>query len=120
MRREGHTQTWPKSFAEIVRNPRNDPIRGKGGIDALVVARGHEQPERGVVTQSGVHREGRSDTPGIFRIEAEAADALRKRAVGWPSCIDRWTIRIGIQRRAGPEHSRVRNVEGWILWVAEN
>jgi len=55
--------------------------RGEGGIRGLVAAGGDEQTKGGVVAQAGIDSEGGCYSPGVFCVQAEAADALRKSAV---------------------------------------
>src|SRR5713101_7090163 len=84
------------------------------------MAGSREKTEGCVVTQAGVQRKRGFDAPGIFGIEAEAADALRKGAVSGASGIDGGTVRIGIQRRASREHTGSRYIETGILRIGEN
>ena len=47
----------------------------------LIAARRGEKTERGVIAQAGIDGEGWPDTPGIFRVEPEAAKRLRECAI---------------------------------------
>ena len=47
----------------------------------MIAARRGEKTERGVIAQAGIDGEGWRDTPGIFRVEPEAAKRLRECAI---------------------------------------
>ena len=120
MRREGDAQAGRDGLSVIVRDPGNNPIPRECGIHALVVARSDKQSKCSVITQAGVDRERGSDAPGVFAIKSQAPDALRKRPIERARRIHRRTIRIRIGRRAGGEHTRIRNVEARILRISKN
>src|SRR5205807_2726176 len=89
----------------------------EGRIHALIVARGDEQAERSVVPQASVECKRRRDAPGIFRIETEAADALRKRAIVTTRLAGSgavWKARIRSRRgriRTSRQHTWIRDVK---------
>src|SRR6266478_2367970 len=100
MRRVGDAKAGRERSAVIVGNAGHNSVASESGIQALVMAGSREKTERCVVAQAGVQRKRGFDAPGIFGVEAEAADALRKGAVSGAGGINGGTVRIGIQRRA--------------------
>src|SRR6266481_235162 len=100
MRRVGDAKARRERFTVIVGNAGHNSVAGESGIQALVMAGSCEETEGCVITQADVQRKRGFDAPGIFGIEAEAADALRKGAVSGAGGVNGGTVRIGIQRRA--------------------
>ena len=82
----------------------------------MVAIGSDEEAEGGVVAKTGVDGEGRSDAPGIFGVEAEAAEALREGAVtGGSVRASRVGKRGGSAVEIGGELRGIVEIEGWLL-----
>jgi hypothetical protein len=82
----------------------------------LVAAGGGEETEGGVVAKASVDGEGRSDAPGIFGVEAEAAEALREGAVTGGSVRASGVWKGGGSAvEVGGELRGIVEIEGWVL-----
>src|SRR5260370_13792142 len=86
---------------------------------------GHEEAEGRVVAQAGIQREGRTDAPGILRVEAEAAYGMRRSAVAGAGSVGGGAvgkIRIGSggkRVRARRQNGRIGDIEAGVARIGE-
>ena len=117
----GETEARGEGFAVVVWNAvdqRNvERIESlEGGILRLIAARSDEEAEGGVVTKAGIEGERWRDAPGIFGVEAEAAERLGEGAVAGIGVVAGGIGKSGGSAiEVGGELRGIVEIEGWIL-----
>src|SRR5258708_6451613 len=99
----------------------DNSIAGQSRVCILVVAGGGEQSKRGVVAQAVIHRQTRSDAPGVLDVNSQSLNVLREAAVARGSGL---AIDIGGDgRSASGTEIKLRGigrVKAGIIRVGEN